>query len=114
MIEAVCEYIQTTNGKWRQGEHRNYPHERGREHRVLLVIKTFLPPLETLSWVTQRQCPPCQTRYLHGESKTDALVSPKAGRVLVGFVPEKHRPEATFGIELESRFLEGLIYIYMG
>lgn len=58
--------------KWRQGEHINYPHERGRGHRGLLVIKTLLPPLGTLCWVSQ-QCPLAKLITCTAEPKIDAL-----------------------------------------
>lgn len=73
MIEAACEYIQSTNGKWRQGGHINYPHERGREHQVLLGTQTLLPPLGALCWVTQQRCPLAKLISCTAESEADAL-----------------------------------------
>lgn len=93
-----------------QGVHRNYPREIGRESTKLCEKGKFLQikALETLLGWHSSSVPPAKLITCPGLMLWEVL-STKAGRVLIGF-----NPRATFGIERESRLLEGFIYIDMG
>lgn len=117
--------------------HTYYLHEIQRAHEVLWDRTESQPhsfrskhsflSLKLCTRMTYQRCPPCQTNYLHCNAGQQIwgvqdyywwnwyLVSTKTWKVLPEIQwklsQQKYWPGATFGIELELSFLEGLFIL---